>query len=338
MARFSSGHISATPFTLKSAATLEELKSALSGAPYSIERRDGFGAISDPTTFIKRYGPERPTPGSPAILDEREPAPRRLASRFYFDELDKRGLASDDDASDVAHRLVLEASDLLLASEGDGEYLGLVGLNPSTGAMRRRFIPALELALEEAGLSGSVFTADSSLHLETEDLFKWLIYRWKENEDLGRVTLTGFDVLHSSEAAGSRRARLAGGAEMDRPELLALVAGATTRFGPAKLGIKSSGLDLIAQIELRLDGGFTLISSESRYLKPTGKTIEQDLLNIVEDIAYDVIPAIKDAYAQDLPKWSEARPEFTNEARRDLISALAGEIEGDRCPVCEHSF
>jgi hypothetical protein len=331
MTRFTGGHVNVTPLRITTTSSLEEIRNALRARRY--KGRDGgpgWGAIGDDPSFVGQPTAERPSIGRPVFLPGRDDIPVRLAARFYYDETDRKRLRFA--AENSLDYLILRASDFLMSRYDDNSYLALAGVSPGTAEAAKLTSELFDTLSELAPTSVEI--DQSALHLEDSDIFRWLLYRWKGDTKLGSLELTEFDAVDSSEMAGKRRSSLTGGAEFDRPELLALLSGAGTNFGPVKVALWVPALKMTTEISLRLNGTFTLIQRGSGYQAELDESTEDHVRRMVEDTAYRVIPALKQAYKADLV-WPTTRTSFTNDARHDLLGSLAASLGLDPCPVCD---
>ena len=330
MTRLTGGHVNVTPLRITTKSSLTQIRDLLRSRRYlGRGEGSGWGALNDESTFIGQPTPDRPSAGRPVFLEARDGIPVRLAARFYYDDTDRKRLRFA--APDSKDYLILRAADLIVSEVEAGKYLALAGVTPGT-AEAGRLTSELYDALSDLAPT-SVEIDQSDLHLGDADVFRWLLYRWKGNSDLGALEITDFEAVDSSESGGNRRSSLTGGAEFDRPELLALLSGVATNFGPAKVAFWVPALKMTTEISLRVNGTFTLIQKGSGYQAQPDESAEERTRRLVEDTAYEVIPALRAAYEADA-KWQKARANFTNDARHALLESLASSLGQDPCPVC----
>jgi hypothetical protein len=163
-------------------------------------------------------------------------------------------------------------------------------------------------------------TSDSALALTDSDFFRWLLYRGHHDPQLTKhIEVTVVRDI-SGQDFRQRPTNVSRGADLDRPELLALVMAAQVEFGPIKVAVRDDELELEVEFELRNDGGFSVIMLRSEYDEDPPR--DEKGLRIVTDLAFKVVPEIRSAWNAD-KKWrDEHRDAFVDTAIAAMEKAL----------------
>jgi len=226
-----------------------------------------------------------------------------------------------------------QATDLMLVETSEpNELLAYVGMRPTARGFVTSVVESLRALVEEIDSGSTISVASSPVGFGDDDFFRWLLYRYLWEPQIGRVQLkaihdiTGRDGLH-------RNAALSKGADIDRPELLALMAGVDTFFGPAKIEVYDDVLNLDASLELRQDGGFTPMTGSSGYTKdePPPSIFRVTLIN---DLAFGTIKELHSEYYADSKYRHVGRKKLLAHCRKELGKALASVVQNGKCPAC----
>lgn len=326
-----SGLLTVTPILIRTTATVSELLDVAARLTYVAEVPSlGWGNVD---VGDEALGTSRARPanvGTPQHVAATDTWPEQFRGRLFWDQIDPRAMSLLPDSAPAAMTHFLEATDVTIASTSeDGELLALVSMRRAD-LMKEHVVPALEVMARLVDEGALILPDSSPIAFGDDDFFRWMLYRTHNDRDVTpEISLKQVRAMKSEDRI-NRGASLVGGADIDRPELLALVSGALTRFGPAKVSIYDSALGLDAELELRLNGGFSI------YLGPNKTEYDEDPPRAekgpraVSDVAFRIIPELKRAYNSDNDWRDTLRDEFTETARR----ALAGALFPLGCPHC----
>lgn len=293
----------------------------------------GWGSVADDPSIIGQVGSGRFRGGKSVVLEEGERAPERFVARYYSDQLDKKIMRAIGDGAEPQSIYALQAADIIITSSVDQERHLVLATSANDAFLGNDVVPALVgLAAAAGDDSARVLRDDSVAHLGDDDFFLWLLYRRTNDPQLTpAITLTALRSISSADPF-DRAAKLTKGADLDRPELLALVSGTAIRFGPARFAFTDSSLDLAGEVELHMDGMFTPL---------LGVTFYDDRLDraalgprVVDDLAFKVIPDIRAAYYADSEWPKKHRNAFTMGSR----STLADKLMPEGCPHCGNAL
>lgn len=335
MTLFVAGRLSVTPIKLKLDASIAEIRSALVDAPYSGLPGQGWGSIFDGVEELGSPGKLRPAIAKPQVLEPQEGRPERVVGRYYYDEYDKRAFRYGGEDPALTH--IFRGCDVAISrfAAEPGHFTVLIAAGHTSRAVGK-VVEGLRSALIGLDETIMIFPDSSPVAFSDSDFFRWLLYRSINDPDVTvpePITLHGIRHIASQDFY-ARGTSLSDGADIDRPELLALVAGQATAFGPVKVDLKHDILDLRADIEIRADGGFAIKTAESYYGNETGMSREDKNLSMVEDVAYRVIPSLTTAWLTDTDWQTIHKPKFMEDARADLLSTLLGSLAGPVCTGC----
>lgn len=324
------GHVSVTPIRIETSASLLELRDAARKARYKGPApAEGWGSVHEADELVGRSLRGRPKEsGETELLGESDFHPEQFRARLFWDEVDRKALSIFGESGDANLLNVFQATDVTLSqTHEDGVLLGLLGLR-TEAQIKNNVLPALRRLLLSVDEDAMIYADSSPVDFGDDDFFLWLLYRYHHSPVVTNDTvLTSVRSINSQDVY-YRGATINQGADLDRPELLALIGGATTRFGPAKLTLVDSILSLELDMELRADGGFSAFVGRSSYDPELDRAAKG--LQLVQDIAYKVIPGLKEAYDADGAWRSSDRAAFLAEARGQLVASLLPQ----GCPHC----
>jgi hypothetical protein len=322
------GQISVTPITLRTSASLEDMRAAAIGQkPWPAAVGAGWGSVYDDPGPVNSPATVVIDAGNAIIVEEDAFTPEHLRVRAYWREADKkaRDLLQQTSGPEV---LRIAAADILISeSVDDNEYQCLVSLrNP--GVIKRHVQPALEDLLREDDDEATVNVDESPLALTDSDFFRWLLYRGHEDRELtDHIKVT--DVRGIAGKDGRKRpTNLTRGADSDRPELVALIMAAHVNFGPIKIAIRDTELGLDAVFELRDDGGFNVLRNESLYF-PDDVHHDEKGLKLVTDLAFKVVPEMRGAWRAD-KEWVTTNREASIDNAIKVMEQSIERLKRDR--------
>jgi hypothetical protein len=320
-----SGSIPVTPALLVTTASLKELRAAIQERRYDSDPFGaGWGSVRDSDDLVGRPGRLRPQAGSPEIAGQTEEYPEQLRARYYWNEAETLRNGSGED-SELTR---LRAVDVVISSTpGDGQLLALISerddkrLASVEGALR----DVIESVDDAALLSRD----DTSLKTGDSDFFRWLLYRSQNAPDLDLdYSLTAIRAIRSEDSRW-RTANIGKGADLDRMEMLALIANGFTTFGPAKVLVWSAPLELGVSMELAGDGAFTIYRGQTEYALGIDEAPlpEPDYsLKLLQDVAYIVLPDLRQLYLKDSAWTDSTRASFRKASIQTLIASLRSEL------------
>lgn len=317
------GLISVRPVKLRSPASLDELASRAEDQRYDSAAEQpstGWGGPYDDNDVLGEPVVGRLTVGAPVIVDESGDAPRRLRMRYYYDHLNKAALRSLGDGSDWRRIHTRQAVDIVVLDDpidvdGHVQRTALVSMRD---AKLLNAVPATALGDLLETPKKDVLTEGLPESLDP-DFFTWLIYQLNEGNAVGEgLSLLGISEMHSRDRY-LRGARFTERANMERIEMAALIVMGDMRFGPAKMDLASALLAADFDVELHLDGGFTVMRG-SRY---KNRSVEPHLVGhtLVDDMWNHVLPRMRAAYNAD-NEWRRAGRDELRELGRSAIRAI----------------
>lgn len=314
----SQGHITITSMVARANTELSTLMSLASNELYEGVPSRGWGSLVDGREeMLSRPSRERINPSRPDVVDPSNNYPSQLRLRLYWDELDKRLFEVSQPGDDESRYYRFDATDVIVCESKTDEFLILVSTrNPKQ--LKNFAIPALR-DLFQAADSGSQLTVDSSpLAFQNDDIFRWFIHRTATAPDLSdEISLVAVDSINSLDTL-KRVSALTQGADLDRPELLALLANSSTSFGPGKILVADHVLALGIGLELRMDGSFSVLRGESDYEDERGLSAAEKGIRLVLDATFRVIPELQRLYNADSSWRSVERAASIASARRKL--------------------
>jgi len=293
----------------------------------------GYGSVADDDYVLRGRALGRPKGGEARVEAETGEWPTRLLARYYWNEPDRQmqeilGVDADD-------RLIysFQATDLMIVQTSEAnQLLAFVGMRPTAKGFISSVVESLRALVEELDSGATIDTAWSPVGFGDDDFFRWLLYRYLWEQEIGQVQLKAINDITGRDGL-FRNAALSKGADIDRPELLAMMSGVDTFFGPAKIEVFDGAVDLDASLELRQDGGFTPLTGSSGYTEdPPPPSMFR--IKLVNDLAFGTIPALRAAYYSDSKYRKQGRQKLLTYCRDQLGRALAATASNGVCPVC----
>lgn len=327
-----SGQISVTPVLIRANVPLEAIADAIERARYTGQPGvAGWGSVHDETDKLQgQVLVSRPSGGVPEFLPGTDRYPAQVRSRLYWDEPDRTltrafGATERGLVADRATTSRFRAADITVAeTDRPGEFVGLLG-ERNEQRLRGQVVPALEEVLASVDPGFSIARDLNPLGFADEDFFRWLLYRATHAPDLDdRYELVEIYAIANQDLA-YRSTSMSRGVELDRPELLALIAGESNRFGPAKFSVWCKELSLYISLEVRSSGQFAIYRGRSEYdldFSEEPLSHEEVGLRLVQDAAFTVLPDIKLLHHGDTAWTADARAAFAAEARDNLKQVL----------------
>jgi hypothetical protein len=315
------GQISVTPITVRTTASLEQMRKAANNRPpWQDVVGAGWGSVYDDPGPVNHPATYPIEAGNASIAPEEQYTPEHLRARVYWRESDKKAQELLGQATGPEVLRIAAADVLISESVEDNEYQCLVSVrNPTT--LKRHIVPALEDLLQSIDPDATVEPDVSPLALTDSDFFRWLLYRGHEDPQLNEH----ITVVVVRDIAGKdgqmRPTTVTRGADLDRPELIALIMAAHIDFGPIKVAIKDSELKLEAEFELRDDGGFNVLRGSSWY-RPEDAPHDEKGLRLVTDLAFKVVPEMRACWNKDNAWTQENREKSIDNAIEVMEKAL----------------
>jgi hypothetical protein len=235
------------------------------------------------------------SPTRAEILPANDGLPRRLRLRYYWTQPDTRAVRRTAGSLDWRLVHVVEATDVIIYDVEIGRTALVTSRTPGKFKKVSDQVQVLLRSIDET----AQITVDHVAASVSNDFFLWLFYRNQSptarhlvEQDL---VLQGVTALSSMSA--NKGARFKDGATLDRIELVALIAVATGKFGPAKFSVASGRLDAGFDLELHLDGGFQPYRT-SKYDEQIVGTSDFGP-KVFDDMWMTVLPALRAAYEAD---------------------------------------
>jgi hypothetical protein len=323
------GHVSITPVRVVTKATLAQLHQAADDQPYRAPvPSEGWGNVFVGDEIVGKSLKGRPVSGKTELVGADDLHPEQFRARLFWDQVDPKAISMIGEMGDPDLVNVLQATDITLSETSEkGILLALLGLRQDT-MIKAHVIPCLRRLLLSVDENAAIYRDSSPIDFGDDDFFHWLLYRYNNDPQVALdIVLTSVRAIRSEDVY-YRGASINQGADLDRPELLALIGAASTRFGPAKLTLEDATLGLTLDFELRLDGGFSAFVGSSAYEIDLGRA--EMGLRLVQDVAYKVIPDLKHAYDADSFWRDTNRDAFLAQSRQQLVQYLLP----DGCPHC----
>lgn len=327
------GHVSVTPVRIETTATLAELLEASAQQLYEPPApASGWGSVHEHDEIVGKVIKGRPRTRQPEIVEEDDLRPEQFRGRLFWDQPDRKAMSILGELGQADSVNALMATDVTISPTAEeGVKLALLGLRQDA-QIRGYVVPALRELLLAVDDNARVYTDSSPIDFGDDDFFHWLLYRFHNNPQVSTDILLQDVRSISSQDSLFRGASLSEGASLDRPELLALISAATTKFGPAKLSLTDSHLGLDVDFQLYVDGGFSAYVGKSEYDVDLSRA---DIgLRLVQDLAYKIIPDLKSAYDGDSNWRKKQRALFQSTSR----TALAKVLLPNGCQKCGHDL
>lgn len=307
MSTLNFGHVAVTPITIRTTASLDEMRqSADALKPWTDISGSAWGSVYDDPDPVGRPGTTRIDAGNAGIAKEAAYTPEHFRARVYWRESDRkaRELLGKTSGPEI---LRIAAADVLISESVEpNEYLCLISLRDSS-TIKAHVVPALEAMLRASDADATVKAGDSPLALTDSDFFRWLLYRGHEDPKLNDHIIVTVVRDVAGKDGQKRPTSVTRGADLDRPELIALIMAAHVDFGPIKVAVNDTELNLEAEFELRDDGGFNVIMQRSEY-KPEDLPRDEKGLQVVTDLAFKVVPEMRACWNAD-KAWRDTNRE-----------------------------
>lgn len=317
-----SGQSSYTPALIRTAATLEDIVTALRDRRYDRDPTGaGWGSVYDDTdAILGKITRQRPIGGKAELLTGQNNYPNQVRARFYWNEFDSAQLEYDAQGeASLFHRL--KACDVMVsATDIPGEFLGL--FSESQPRRLKKVTDGLTDALEELDQSVTLSVADNPFAFGDEDFFLWVLYRATHsptlNDNLAIVEIRSL----SNESIRSRITSMGKGVDLTRPELITLISDQSNRFGPVRFVVWSDDLQLTLYLQIRKSGEFSIYRGDSYYDDEEMLELpeEEQRLRLLQDTAHHVIPELKHLHSVD-GAWRDTHRAAFHDSSKEAMRA-----------------
>lgn len=324
MATTTSGQISVTPMLLTTMVRLEEIAEAMRGHRYEAEPGEpGWGSVRDGTDDVIGDVMARSRKGGrPEAVLTPDNYPRQARGRLYWDEPDKTLIRAYGGQANAATTNRLRAADITFAEYDENQFSVLV-CERNDSSLRNYVIPELRSLIESLDGGATISRDGNPLAFGDDDFFRWLLYRATHSHVLDESVEILTIRAMSTEDNSYRLANLSRGVDLSRAELLALVAGATNRFGPAKFIVTAQHLGLTVSLEVTAGGQFSIYRTGTDYaIHEDDESAEDAGLRLLQDVAFELLPRLKQLHNADSAWRSFQRDEFIQECRVALVDAM----------------
>lgn len=284
------------PMRIETSASLTDIRDAMIGVrPDLASLSAGWGSIDEDPDLFGTVAVQPPVTDPeilPAVAGRR---PDLLAARlywFYENTSRVRGVAN------LGPRYGITGTDVLISDEGGGKYLLIVAsLNHSE--LDTTVIPSIQNAILGVDPGVIINSHASAIHLEDADFFLWMVRQAFSNKKIGKnVEVDGIDRLAIQDAL-DQQTSIARGVNVDRVELLTLLASSTKVLGPTTLSVTVPPLDFAMEFQLALNGEFDISVKTIGYTGVTFASTAEMRLQAVTDLIFVLLPAMKKKYRKD---------------------------------------
>jgi hypothetical protein len=317
------GHIGITPLRITTALPLTTILQRIKKRrPSASTLTPGWGSFGDDVSLLNLAGAPNPSAGTPVEAQGDDVLPHRVEARAYWWEVEREVLRFVG-ANEERSTMRLVAADLIFTRVSDEELLVLVSTR-TPAQIIRHVKPLLDNLFDGDSNDGQVSINTSSMDIIDDDFFFWLIYRSQHDRQVN-PEIEVVDVVDAASVdARTRQTKLSRGVDMDRGEFLALVMQTTTEFGPVKVALFDSGIELDLYCEIDYNGRFSVFKQRTEFTDPPEGT-SPEYLNVLYVLyyAYRVYPRLVAAWQTDSSWHAQGRDDFRTECR-DLMKAALG--------------
>lgn len=319
-----SGQINVTPIDISTTLTLQHIGQQLKAEKYSRDgNRRGWGGVSLVADGVIEREPSalRDQPGEPRILTQQGRGPM-LAARLMYDFIATatRRRYPDLVKSGSEQAFTLDAVDVYIRSIKSGGYGALICSRDPT-QVEHTVIPAIENSIRSQDGGATVSTSPNHLTPE-RDLFLWLIA--KNGSSLGKkLSLSWIREMRMLDGH-SQRAELMDSVDLDRDLVQICVKDPANSFGPGKFVLTDLAIDLEVDIELTLDGSFSLHVTRSEFLSPNAPELNSPKGRVLalRAVADDLLPKLYELHHKD-SKWHQGgRDALRDKCRKKLLKGI----------------
>ncbi|WP_146084952.1 hypothetical protein [Rathayibacter sp. AY1E4] len=346
MPTFTSRIVTTRPIHIDTVSTLSEIREELLSIKPSLSSLSGgWGAVDDSESNIGFYGVLPPLT-NPELVEAAEDTPKHLLARYYFYEKSApREKALPESPRSDWYRL--SAVDCLITKSGENSLLVVFStrnmeLIGRTNGRRRgesvRDIGALvslERAIRAVDARFQTSVDRSCLHFGSGDFFLWIMRCWHEQRNLGSMELIGATGLSGRDRV-QRSTLLQQGVDFGRIGFLTSVVEGD-ELGPVTVEFKNVEQEAVLDIELWLDGGFTVHANRVQYRDIlSGAELR---LRAVKDMIFKYIPEFRQLHQADETWSSTRRNSFIREANSAIVARYSRDETVDvACPHCGEQF
>lgn len=314
-----------SPFNVKTEQTLSDVQKRLQPKDETNRSELYWSAVREEPNRLGRPGSMAPLQVQPNVLEATDEFPERLFVRCYSWSLNKTALMLTGEFEDKWYQL--EALDILMYQSDEGLVSGVVSTR-SSSSLSRDAKPILETLFSIHGKSPTINLGPQANDLITEDFFLWLLFRNNTDKHISdNLYLAQVSEINGSDKQ-SRSSRIGDSATMDRAELLALLIGGTTKFGPAKISIEDSETSLFATLKIHQDSGFEISTTYSKFKGDKHRQIPPGAsyrLQMFQDIYFTILPNLIHSYNIDEDWRSNGKERFIKSAQ-DLLAKVLNEV------------
>jgi len=306
---------------LDTTATLDQIRQKMTAdtfKPSASTQRPGWGSYleGDEILNIPNFTPEV---HPPILMSAEREEPETLAARFYYFRRQPLLRRMEPVNADPARYHVLKAVDVLISPVPDAEnsFTVLVASwDRDETTLASIGLRNLINSLDDAAI---LYADTSVLDLIDDDFFLWLVRRaFYEPIITEDMELDGIRHMDTKDSL-NHTVNMGAGIDSTRGELLYLVAQESVHFGPGKLNIAHDRIGLNVDLELRVDGGFSVTMKSTVLLGDDDDKLSEleKRIRAFQQSAHIVIPELKTAYQRDRA-WHEAgRAEFRESCRAE---------------------
>lgn len=312
MPTYTSRTLAVLPTTLLSSKTLREIKQALDSVkPHHSSLEGGWASTSDDRSNLKSYGVAPPV-SDVEIIPAAGPYPDRILARYYFFSHDA-AVERFNPSSNPLDQHFVDAVDVVISQTVAGRYL----VAWSTGSSDRipggafESLDEIMRALDSTAASSDV----SPIAFSSGDFFLWLTSRLRNRTQLDPSTdLLAIRGIYTEDQA-SRPTVLQSTVDFLRGGFLTAVAEGQ-RLGPAKVTFRETSMQAKLDVNLKLNGGFSINTSSTHYRTIVDK--RELRFRALFDMLYVFVPKFQFLFENDASWPTPDRDDLLQEVRTEL--------------------
>lgn len=216
--------------------------------------------------------------------------------RLYYDRVDvslRKRFGAVGNWQDICLRNAVD----VIVFDGDDEngYLTQISSRDDAEVSKRVLVELnkLLLSLDERAKISRELTPEAV----PSELFTWLLALFSRGQHISaELSLDKIREIRATDGL-AHGAKFSDIANLDRVDIASLVLEGQSQFGPAKINVTSTSLDLAAHIEVFGDGGFSAFRSS--FYGSEEVPDDKKGIKLVEDVSLVILPELRRAYTAD---------------------------------------
>lgn len=278
---------------------LSDLITAASGVLYPKDPQKetaGWGSFEDDESVVGQSSNLNVYSSKPQLVTGVGDRPSQARMRLYYDRVDvslRKRFGALGNWQDICLRHAVD----LIIFEGDEEngHLTQIASRDDAEVSKRVLVELnkLLLSIDERAKVSRELTPEAV----PADLFTWLLALFSRGQHISdELSLDKIREIRATDGFANG-AKFSDIANLDRVDIASLVLEGQSQFGPAKLNLTSTSLDLAAHIEVFGDGGFSAFRSS--FYGSEEVPDDKKGIRLVEDVSLVVLPELRRAYTAD---------------------------------------